>query len=90
MESTKETLYPKLLQVTEINSGSVYAVDRHGEEWCFVSEDAWVGDLYSCVMSDNGTESINDDEIVAIRFVGEVSEYESEVEDHEQIQRNCN
>lgn len=72
-----ETYYPLLMQAVEIKTETniVTCMDRHGNLWEFESDDAFVGDLYTCIMTDNGTDEEEDDEIVTIRFAGEVCEY---------------
>ena len=64
--------YPLTVIVTEVDlqTNIATAVDRHGNEWQFESDDAWVGDLYSCIVSDNANG------LVTTRFAGELSEYE--------------
>lgn len=80
-----ETYYPLLMQAVEIETETniVTCEDRHGNLWEFVSDDAFVGDLYTCIMTDNGTPlDETDDIIVTLRFAGETSEYPaSEIEE---------
>lgn len=59
--------YPLLMQVTEVNNNIVTSVDSYGSLWVFKRENANVNELYSCVMYDNGTEEIEDDQIVKMR-----------------------
>ena len=76
-----ETYYPLLMQAVEIETESniVTCMDREGILWKFTSDDAFVGDLYTCIMTDNGTPlEVKDDEIVTVRFAGEITEYSSE------------
>ena len=84
-ESTHETefepsYYPLLMQVTEIETETdiITAIDPYGSCWKFISDDAFIGDLYSCIMCDNGTEEVEDHEIVKMRFSGNISDYASE------------
>ena len=71
--SNIDLYYPITVVVTEVGAnGQVTAVDRHGEIWHFESEDAWVGDLYSCIVSDNANG------LVTVRFAGELSEYKTQ------------
>ena len=73
-----ETYYPLLMQATEIDAKTNMTTckDRYGNSWKFVSEDSIVGDLYTCIMTDNGTPlDETDDEIFALRFSGVTSEY---------------
>lgn len=73
--------YPLLMQVTEIeeSTGYAYATDNYGSEWAFDREDACMYDLYSCIMNDNGTEEIEDDYIVKMRYVGHPLDFVTEV-----------
>ena len=64
--------YPLTVIATEVKNGIVTAQDRHGNEYFFESDDAWVGDLYSCIVSDNANG------LVTTRFAGELSEYQTE------------
>ena len=73
ISSNIDLYYPTTVIVTEVGAnGQVTAVDRHGEIWHFESEDAWVGDLYSCIVSDNAYG------LVTVRFAGELSEYKTQ------------
>lgn len=79
IKTETETYYPLLLAVTETENTHITAEDKNGNQWQFESEDAYEGDLYSCIITDNGTpEDITDDEIETIRFAGEIGDYESE------------
>lgn len=68
--SNIDLYYPITVVVTEVENRQATAVDRHGNEFFFESDDAWVGDLYSCIVSDNANG------LVTTRFAGELSEYE--------------
>ena len=72
--------YPLLMVVTEVDTETdiITAEDGNGFEWEFVCDDAYVNDLYSCIMCDNGTEEIDDDEIVRMRYSGQVMLYATE------------
>ena len=70
--------YPLLMQVTDIKNGIVTAEDSYGTLWSFTKENANVNELYSCIMYDNGTEEVEDDEIIKMRFSGEIFDYISE------------
>ena len=73
-----ETYYPLLMQAIEIEieTNLTTCEDRHGNLWEFVSDDSFIGDLYTCIMTDNGTPlEVEDDEIVTVRFAGVTSEY---------------
>lgn len=65
--------YPKTMIVTEVNeeSDTVILIDNEGFEWEIYGVEDWeIGDIGSCIMNDNGTEDITDDEIVDIRYGG--------------------
>lgn len=72
--------YPLLMQVTEIETETdlITAVDSYGSSWQFISDDTQIGELYSCIMYDNGTEEVEDDEIVKMRASGNVLDYATE------------
>ena len=46
--------------------------DFNGDAWSYISEDGdWLeGDIVSLIMCDNGTENIEDDIIIYIRYSG--------------------
>lgn len=72
--------YPLVMVVTEVDTETyvITAEDGNGFEWEFVCDDAYVDDLYSCIMCDNGTEEIEDDEIVRMRYSGQAIDYATE------------
>ena len=74
--SNIDLYYPLTVVVTEVDwqTNIATAQDRHGNEFFFESDDAWVGDLYSCIVSDNANG------LVTTRFAGELSEYECQTE----------
>ena len=66
-------LYAKSGVVTLVDrtENRVCFTDHQGEIWEFESEDDWeVDDLVACVMSDNGTDEIFDDEVISVRYEG--------------------
>lgn len=68
-----ETLYPMTTVVTEVNheTDTVIITDFNGFEWQFVGTEDWSkGDVCSCIMSDNGTPLIFDDEIIKVKYDG--------------------
>lgn len=73
-----EGLYPQTYIVTEVSeepNNGFYLVTVEsctGFLYQFYSEDGdWAtGDLCSCIMSNNGTENITDDEILSTRYAG--------------------
>lgn len=69
--------YPLLMEVTEIEKETGYAIatDSTGNEWAFDREDSFVGELYACIMNDNGTEEIEDDYIVNMRYSGQATDF---------------
>ena len=72
--------YPLLMQVTEIDDGIVTAEDSYGTLWSFTMENADINELYSCIMCDNGTEEVEDDTIIKMRYSGQALDFVTEVE----------
>jgi hypothetical protein len=67
----KNNYYPLVATVIEINDDTVMIEDNNGEVWEFESAEDWqINDICSCIMNDNGTQKIYDDEIVKIKFDG--------------------
>ena len=66
-----EEIFPVETSETEICT-EIYCTDFNGNIYSFVSEDAdWCeGDIVSCIMSSNGTETITDDVIVSVTYSG--------------------
>lgn len=67
------SFYPMSGWVTEIDRGSDTVVfeETNGNIWEFRgAEDYEVGDLISCIMSDNGTSDVRDDVVLKVRFCG--------------------
>lgn len=63
--------YALTTQVVEIDrdAGIVTVEDANGNLWEFEGVEDWeVGDCASMIMSDNGTDTIFDDEILDIRY----------------------
>lgn len=69
--------YPGLLKVTEVQPEYLTGVDGNGTLWDYDTdpEDWQVGDLAAVIFEDNGTESIYDDDIRQIRYVGYMELY---------------
>lgn len=68
-------LYPTTAIITDIHEEVVTVTGLNGEAWSFVgAEDYEVGDVCSMIMSDNKTQTIYDDEIMIVRYVGHVGE----------------
>ena len=68
-----ETLYPMTTVVTDVNysTDTVTLTDFNSFEWQFVGTEDWDnGDICSCIMSDNGTPYIFDDEIITVKYDG--------------------
>ena len=66
-------LYPATAVVIgfDAESDEVFAEDYNGNVWAFTGIEDWeVGDFAAFVMSDAGTESVYDDEIVSVRYAG--------------------
>lgn len=69
-------LYPQTMKVIEIEDNIVTIQDYNGFIYEFEGAEDWeVGDICSCIMNDNGTPKIYDDEIVSIRYAGTFEEW---------------
>lgn len=65
--------YPMTTVVTNVNytTDIVTIQDFNGFEWQFSGCEDWTkGDICSCIMSDNGTPLIFDDEIITVKYDG--------------------
>lgn len=59
--------YSLITTVIEINDNIVMIEDNNGEVWTFEGAENWkINDNCFCIMNDNGTQTIYDDEIVKI------------------------
>jgi len=66
-------IYPTTMVVTDINYQEDYITltDCNGESWEWSGVEDWqVNDMASCLLSDNGTHNIYDDQILEIRYCG--------------------
>lgn len=75
----KEENYAMCAVVVEISEGNdtVTIKDYNGNLWQFTGAEDWaVDDVCACVMSDNGTAEIKDDEIISTRYQGTFSGWE--------------
>lgn len=66
-------IYAETFLVSEVVGEKVILTDFNGMQWAFYDTegDDWrPGDVASCVMSDNGTEIIFDDQILSIKYSG--------------------
>lgn len=71
--------YAMCAVVVEISAGNdtVTIKDYNGNLWQFIGTENWaVGDVCACVMNDNGTAEIKDDEIISTRYQGTFSRWE--------------
>lgn len=68
-QTAKADVYGSLLKVLAIEDDVVVLVDGMGYTWEWEdSDDIYVGEYYSAVYDDCGTESIFDDEIINLRY----------------------
>ena len=68
-----ENVYPMTTVVTYVDYATdiVTLSDFNGFEWQFTGTEDWSkGDICSCIMSDNGTPLIFDDEIIKVKYDG--------------------
>ena len=66
-----QEIYPRTMTVMELDveSDVVVLTDSTGHIWEFYGVEDWqVGDICSCIMHNNGTEIITDDEIISTRY----------------------
>ena len=66
-------IYAETFLVSEVVGEKVILTDFNGMQWAFYDTegDDWrPGDIASCIMSDNGTEIIFDDQILSIKYSG--------------------
>lgn len=67
---TRHNQYPAAGTVT-VTGDTVYVTDSTGNVWSFEGAEDWqTGDRAAMLMDDNGTETIYDDEILQIRYIG--------------------
>lgn len=66
-------IYPQTMTVVKIENDVVTIEDFNGFQFQFDGAEDWmVGDICSCIMKTNGTETILDDEIIDTRYSGYV------------------
>lgn len=66
-------IYPTTVIIREIDhmNDLVICEDYNGNEWIFEGVEDWdVDDIVSMIMNDMGTETIEDDEIIMMRYSG--------------------
>ena len=69
-KSSLHNQYPAAGTVT-VAGDTVYVTDSTGNVWSFEGAEDWqTGDQAAMLMDDNGTETIYDDEVLQIRYVG--------------------
>ena len=69
----KENIYPNAGIVIDLDKANDLVIfqDFSGQEWDFKGvEDYMIGDIIAVIMNDKGTESIYDDEIIDVRYIG--------------------
>lgn len=75
----KEEKYAMCAIVVDVSTGNdtVTIKDYNGNLWQFTGAEDWaVGDVCACVMDDNATAEIKDDEIISTRYQGTFSGWE--------------
>lgn len=84
----KGNIYANTFAVVETTDDYVLCVDFNGNKWAFDNVDGdWIeGDYVSCILYDNGTEIIYDDEILTAKYSGWVdSKWGYDIESQEPI-----
>lgn len=63
-------IYPMTGEVVSVDyTADIVTIESHDNLWDFYGTDDWeVGDIAACIMSDNGTRIIYDDEILMARY----------------------
>lgn len=77
MAKPKENnLYPDVGLVTEISGDTVKILMQNGNVFRFTADDGdWFeGDLVAVIMDDNGTEEIEDDKIIQVKYSGWITD----------------
>lgn len=70
-------IYPQTMIVIEVENDTVIVEDFNGFQFQFDGAEDWmVGDICSCIMKTNGTETIIDDEIIDTKYSGYIKEGE--------------
>lgn len=71
MLSSGISLYPNAGVVTEVNREADLVTFCDGyHDWTFEGCEDWdVGDGIAVIMSDNGTETVYDDEVISVKYV---------------------
>lgn len=64
------SIYPMTGEVVAVDyTADIVTIESHNNLWDFYGADDWaLGDIAACIMSDNGTREIYDDEIVIVRY----------------------
>ena len=75
-------LYPETMIVTEVNfeNDIIFLECSNGNQFSINSdgnEDLVEGDIVSCIMYDNGTPLVIDDEILSVKYSGYVELFDS-------------
>lgn len=71
--NVQDNVYPETAIIAEVNRSEdkVTAEDFNGNQWEFYGAEDWmVGDICSMIMDGKGTDSIYDDEIIAVKYSG--------------------
>ena len=71
-----DNLYPHAAVVVEVDDvgDCVYVSDYNGEIWMLYGAEDWmIGDVVAMTMEDNGTDRIDDDEIIQARYCGSIA-----------------
>ena len=65
-------IYPMTGEVVSVDYvADVVTIEAHNNLWEFYGAEDWeLGDVCACIMSDNGTKEIYDDEIIVVRYQG--------------------
>ena len=76
--SSHKNDYPMTTVVVDVSQATdkVTVKDTNGNLWQFDGAEDWsVGDIASCIVNDNRTEEIADDEIIKVRYNGTMNDF---------------
>ena len=76
--SSHKNDYPMTTVVVDVSQATdrVTVKDTNGNLWQFDGAEDWsVGDIASCIVNNNRTEEIADDEIIKVRYNGTMEDF---------------
>lgn len=80
--NVQDNVYPHTAVVKEVDyeENVVYCEDFNGHVWSFTETEDWMkNDVVSMIMDSMGTDEIEDDEIISIKYSGYIETMEDEL-----------